>query len=154
MDCFASLAMTLRYSQVFPRHKSRPSFASHCPSKNQRAQGRPDAGCTRGPVCNKKAHELGTTGSTGATRPSLRNGLRLMARSPRSTGLDSLRRLSLIVTDLIPASGDQDHALLPSAADIIRRTDVAASITSRPAFVTTRNAPLAEAGWRHNNIYF
>jgi len=59
-----------------------------------------------------------------------------------------------LLADLIPASGDQDHALLPSAADIIRRADVAASIASRPAFVTTRNAPLAEAGWRHNNIYF
>jgi hypothetical protein len=31
----------------------------------------------------KKAHELETTGSTGATRPSLRNGVAAYTRSPR-----------------------------------------------------------------------
>jgi hypothetical protein len=82
--------------------------------------------------------------------------LRLIARSPRSTGLDSLRRLpacrpkaDIATTDLIPASGDQDHTPSPSAADITRRTD-ATGVHRIPhsTFVTTRNAPLAEAG-RH-----
>jgi hypothetical protein len=73
---------------------------------------------------------------------------------PGVPGLIASVACRLLSADLIPASGDQDHALLPSAASIIRRDDPAASIASRLAFVTTRNAPLAEAGWRHKNIYF
>jgi hypothetical protein len=48
----------------------------------------PDARCTRGPVCKKQkenAHEH--TGSAEAIRHSLRNGLRLISRSPRRSGL-------------------------------------------------------------------
>src|SRR5215471_2759486 len=49
----------------------------------------------------------------GTVRHSLRNGLRLIPRSPRSAGLDSLRRLvESTPQDLIPASGDRDHAAL------------------------------------------
>ena len=46
---------------------------------NQRAQGKPDARCTRGPVCNKVvefAHEH--TGPAEAIRLSLRGSLRLI----------------------------------------------------------------------------
>ena len=48
-------------------------------------------------------------------RRSLRNGLRLMARSPRSAGLDSLRHPWIRPTNLTPASGCQDHTSSPSA---------------------------------------
>ena len=70
-------------------HFKQPDTTSHsrgamCPrfawtvslQKNQRAQGRPGARCTRGLVCNvhlkKNAHEH--TGSAETLRPSLRNG--------------------------------------------------------------------------------
>ena len=46
---------------------------------NQRAQGKPDADCTRGRA--QKAHEW-TTGSTGSFRLSLRNGLGLIRALP------------------------------------------------------------------------
>src|SRR5437016_14047397 len=52
MDCFASLAMT---EDTLPRSRDalRPRFArKSSPPKNQRAQGMPDARCTRGPVRN------------------------------------------------------------------------------------------------------
>ena len=43
--------------------------------------------------------------------------LQLIARSPRSTGLASLRRLRIHpAARLIPASGDQDHTPSPSAS--------------------------------------
>ena len=63
----------------------RPSFASMAAlDNNKRAQGKPGARCTRGLACNnaqKNAHEH--TGSAEAIRPSLRDGLRLIPRSPR-----------------------------------------------------------------------
>jgi hypothetical protein len=40
----------------------------------QRAQGMPGAQCTRSLVCNKKTHELVTTGTPEITRHSPRNG--------------------------------------------------------------------------------
>jgi len=39
---------------------------------------------------------------------------------------------------LIPASGDQDHTLLPTARRIIRQVMPLASIAARPTSVTTR----------------
>ena len=127
-----------------------------CPSSKQRAQGRPDASRTRSLVC-----EVDSAKSTRANhryaetfRPSLRNGVTVYsALSPVSGLFSHRRRAGFHRHDLIPASGDQDHTPLPSAANIIRRTDVAASIVSRPAFVTTRT-PLAEAGRRDKSIYF
>src|SRR6202011_2172074 len=56
--------------------KLRPSYASiFALRSNKRAQGKPDARCTRGLVCKlhrKNAHEH--TGPAEAIRPSLRNG--------------------------------------------------------------------------------
>src|SRR3981189_575016 len=66
------------------RGAMRPSFASIAALDKKRAQGKPGARCTRGLVCKhaqKNAHEH--TGSAEASRPSLRNGLRLTPRSPR-----------------------------------------------------------------------
>jgi len=55
-----------------------------------------------------------TTGKAGAAGIPCAMVLRLIARSPRSAGLDSLRRRGLVTCGLIPASGDQDHAPSPS----------------------------------------
>jgi hypothetical protein len=56
-----------------------------------------------------------TTGSAGATGIPCAMVLRLIARSPRSAGLDSLRRpQARHLQGLIPASGDQDHTPSPS----------------------------------------
>src|ERR1700722_17199848 len=78
MDCFVAIAprndvdwtevriLAARFARGLPR-----SFAP----RNQRAQGMPDARCTRGPVCKmekENAHEH--TGSAEALRHSLRNG--------------------------------------------------------------------------------
>jgi len=58
------------------------------PPKNQRAQGRPGARCTRGLVCNvhlkKNAHEH--TGSAETLRPSLRNGFTAYSELSPVTG--------------------------------------------------------------------
>jgi hypothetical protein len=71
----------------------------------------PDARCTRGLVrkmVERNAHEH--TGSAEAIRHSLRDGLRLIARSPRCPGFDSHRRPRIKNSEnLTSASGGQDH---------------------------------------------
>ena len=83
----SSDSIVIQREDVGPHSRGamRPSFASIATlDKNKRAQGKPGARCTRGLVCKhaqKNAHEH--TGSAEASRPSLRNGLRLTPRSPR-----------------------------------------------------------------------
>ena len=117
LDCFASLAMTLRDS-VKPHPRD---LAARCargfdlkfpPSPIKRARGMPGARCARGLVCissGRCAHEH--TGHTGITRHSPRNGLRLISCSPRRPGFlpPSPARLS---ADLTPASGCRAHTIL------------------------------------------
>ena len=97
-----------------------------CP-RNQRAQGRPGARCTRGLMCKLVlvgAHEH--TGSAETLRPSLRNGFTAyIALSPATNsflspspadksclspvGPTRLRRLGI-------SNGCQDHTVLPYAS--------------------------------------
>jgi len=121
----------------------------HCPSEKR---GRRESRMLVAPVAN--AQKI-TTGSTGATRPSLRNGLRLMARSPRCPGFFSHRRSSrnVLARNLIPASGDQDHTLLPSASRIPRQMMRLTSIATRPTSVTTRT-PLRSRRDASRQSYF
>jgi hypothetical protein len=63
------------------------------PPRNQRAQGTPDARCTRGLVCKhaqKNAHEH--TGSAEAIRHSLRNGFTAYNALSPMIGLSCHRR--------------------------------------------------------------
>src|SRR6267143_2992512 len=53
----------------------RPRFAIHFALENQRAQGRPDACCTRGLACDLRKQKCTRAyRAAGAFRPSLRNG--------------------------------------------------------------------------------
>jgi hypothetical protein len=58
LDCFASLAMTLKQPGAFSRHCLSEFGKSRCPSREKRAQGKPGADCARSTVCNgrKNAH--------------------------------------------------------------------------------------------------
>ena len=119
---------------------------------NERAQGRPDAGCTRG--MRRKM----TTGSTGATRPSLRDWFTAYTCSPRRAGLSSHRRLP----------GQRPCRLDPSVGQRrgIRTTrfcrpprpcssvTASASIASRLNVRDDASAPLGRAGMAPNKPYF
>src|SRR5882724_3696327 len=117
MDCFAALAMTSRYDFAIPRRKAPGPCGKHAPQRNQRAQGMPDARCTRGLVCavhKRTAHEH--TGEAEASDIPCAMALRLIASSPRRPALlpPSLPR-GLALKSLTPAPGRQDHTLLPYA---------------------------------------
>jgi hypothetical protein len=94
-----------------------PSFA-RSPSIGGRRECRA-LSRTRSLVCEesrKNAHELNHR-SAEIIRHSLRNGLRLITRSPRGAGLDSPRRLPVITGSLDPSiGGSGPHAFAVRAA--------------------------------------
>src|SRR5256886_17710010 len=90
----------------------------------------------------KKAHERSRHRFAETIRPSLRNGLRLIPRSPRRPGFLATVACGSLPADLTPASGRQDHTALPSALSFARLAKAKASTASRPTFVTMANAPL------------
>jgi hypothetical protein len=106
------------------------------------------AACTRGPRAKDCAKSALTTGTGGNSRPSLRDGLRLIraprrtipfatvARVMRETHHHELGRQTL---------GRQDHTISPSAKDATRQSAPRVHRNSAPRFVTTRNAPHAGA---------
>jgi hypothetical protein len=70
------------YACAFSRRDPPESVHDHCPSKKQRAQGKPGARCTRSLACESdKAHEHSHHRFTGNTRPSLRNGFNGLFRA-------------------------------------------------------------------------
>jgi hypothetical protein len=110
------------------------------PPSERRAQGKPDADCTRGRA-HKKAHEW-TTGSTGSFRLSLREWFTAYFALSPVTGLSCHRRprAALAAANLAPASGRQDHTTSPSASvPFVKGTS--ASTASRPAFRDERERP-------------
>jgi hypothetical protein len=87
----------------------------------QRAQGMPGAdapAAARGVVVSTRVSHHG---HTGITRHSPRNGLRLISRSPRGPGSFAPVTFAEIASreNLTPASGRQDHTILPSASSAV-----------------------------------
>ncbi len=103
--------------------------------------------CKRNAFCARK-HRQGSRHN----RRSLRNGFTAYTWSPRSTGLVSLRRLALVTPGLIPASGNRDRTISPSA------TCASSLRTSRPSHPAPRqvtigrNAPLAGRDGRNIHL--
>src|SRR5712675_2865949 len=118
MDCFAALAMTeSRHTFAFPRREAPGPCGMRSAQINQRAQGMPDARCTRGLVCavhKRTAHEH--TGEAEASDIPCAMALRLITSSPRRTAFlpPSLPR-GLALKSLTPAPRRQDHTSLPYA---------------------------------------
>ena len=104
----------LRAQVRIPAARFRPSLCiEHAPRKQE---GAGKAGCRLHPqprVRNKKAHEHRHYRFTGLTRPSLRDGLRLISCSPRCAGLVSHRRRRNCFRQLdtsVGVSGPHDFA--------------------------------------------
>jgi hypothetical protein len=111
------------------------------PSRKRRAQGMPDARCTRGRLCSKKAQALATKGTPQQPAFPARwfYGLYVISSG---TGLFCPRRLRFVSTSLAPASGRRDHTISPSAK--AARTSAPSPRPSHPApnVRDDREAPL------------
>ena len=99
----------------------------------------PGAGRNPWPPCSEKS-----TGKEPQVQPiirhSLRNGLRLITRSPWEPGFLAPIAAQIVPHDLVPASGHQDHAISPSvsAAFVLRTLHVHRIPASRVVTIAIR----------------
>jgi hypothetical protein len=129
-----------------PAARSARALQQHRPSRHEEGAG--NTGCWPHPraLRAKENAFLRTQATTGQPeQPAFpAQWVTAYTWSPRCAGLSGHRRLALVTQGLIPASGDRDRTISPSAAHAPRRR--AQSRPSHPAarFVTIgRNAPLA-----------
>src|ERR1700682_72996 len=102
----------------------------------------PGAQCTRSLVCDKNKHtSVVTTGPPEITRHSRTQWFYGLLRALPGDQACLTPSSAVLIADLTPASGRQNHTTSPYAsAPFVKGT--AASTASRPALMTLRNAPL------------
>src|SRR6187549_141248 len=145
----ATLCRPLRYDAPAFSRRIAPEVCWLTPSSNQRAQGMPDARCTRGlmrSVHKECAHEH--TGQRRTSDIPCAMALRLIACSPRRTAvLPPLRPERLLPPGaLTPAPRRQDHTSLPYASAPFVKAHQRPPLPAR-RFVTIASAPLGGTGW-------
>ena len=120
--------------------------------RNERAQGRPGARCTRGLMCKMhKANAHEHTGSAETLRPSPRNGFTAYFVLSSVTGLSCHRRpqealASWKLDTSVGVSGPHDFAVRNSRARLAHRR---VHRIPHPTFVTIAKRPsLRGTGWR------
>jgi hypothetical protein len=167
-----------RQTQIHIRLRARGAMRPSCAFifRPWRAWGMPGARCTRGLVCTciGRTHTSNNeyTGITRHSRTQWFYGLcralpgdrAVLPPSPREYGMSAPGWADTPPQDLTPASGRQDHTILPSAATSLvrvlliarefkepalpsRRTlNAAASTASRPNVRDDHDTPLSRAG--------
>jgi hypothetical protein len=152
--------MTTDHTSAFSRRDAR-ALQNHSPIE-KRAQGMPGACCTRGLVCNKcerNAHEH--TGTAGALRHSLRNGLTAYTALSPETNSFCLRRrrieglskpgwVDVSSAGLTPATGARTTRLCRTQPRQSSARCVRSQAKARPAnttsFMETRPTPASALG--------
>src|SRR5437868_6153528 len=87
-----------------------------CPPRNQRAQGRPGACCTRGLACDLRKQKCTRAyRAAGAFRPSLRNGFTAYSELSPVNGSFATVTGGIPPASLTPAPRRQDHTTSPYA---------------------------------------
>ena len=147
-ECF--LCRLVQSTASRSRRAIRARFAKNVPPSETRgrrecrARDAPAASCVK-----KQTHELVTT--VTPERPGIPRAmvLRLTSRSPRRSGLLSPSS-ALLLTDLTPASGHQNHTTSPyAAARFVKRT---ARVHRIPPRVRDVRTPLCRDGTA--NVYY
>src|SRR6202000_2718509 len=117
---------------------------------------RPDAGCTRGLVCQCRKH-TSSKPQVQPERPGLpcAMALRLIRALPGVPGVLATIARRSSPANLIPASGDQDHTISPSAPAALVSRRLCVHRNPPPTFVTIgRSAPPERAGCAEIITYF
>ena len=138
-----------RYISTFSRRDAPEFCLKVSPSENQRAQGKPGARCTRSLAWWVENTRVSHHRFTGITRPSLRNGFNGLFRAllgDRACLPPSPAR-SLLLENLTPASGRQDHTTSPSARNVIRLLTCRVHRIPCPTSVTIAKRPSCGTGW-------
>ncbi len=138
--CRRSFAISPRVSREF--------WPARSALFNQRAQGMPGARCARSRAWCVESTRVSHHGHTGNTRHSPRNGFNGFLRTlPGDRAfLPPSPPRSLLLKNLTPASGRQDHTTSPSATAplVLRRRHV--HRIPRPTSVTIAKRPSEGAG--------
>jgi hypothetical protein len=119
--------------------------AQCCPEREQGMPGADAPAAARGVVDSTRVSHHG---HTGVARHSPRNGFNgfLRALPGDRACLPPSPPRSLLLKNLIPASGYQDHATSPSAGSVARQARRPRPPHPASTSVTLRNAPLSGAG--------
>jgi hypothetical protein len=123
----------------------RPSCTGSLSPRKQRAQGMPGARCTRGLVCkiHKGKHTRAYRFSGGNPAFPARWFYGLFRALPGDRAfLPPSPLRSLLLKNLTPASGRQDHTTSPSARNVIRRLTLLRPPHPAPNVRDDREAPL------------
>src|SRR4051794_2434797 len=111
--------MTLTDMSQPSRGADRPRFAKTCPLRDQRAQGRPDARCTRGLVCishNKmRTRAYRSSGEHPAFPAQWLYGL-CRGRPGEASSIATIARERFPCCELDASFRAPDHTILPSAS--------------------------------------
>src|SRR5205814_7303274 len=115
------------HSFAIPPHVSRGFCAFVPPSRKQRAQGMPDARCTRGRVCSKstRVSNQGYTATAGIPCAMVLTVSFVLSSVTMAWLPPSPVRRESVFTTLAPASERQDHTTSPSAQTPFVRAIVA-----------------------------
>src|ERR1043165_9623034 len=118
MDCFVAslLAMTWIQFRLLAAHLAR-GLHLFGPPRNQRAQGRPGACCTRGLACDlRKQNCTRAYRAAGAVRPSLRDGFTAYFVLFPENGSFASVASETDPADLTPAPRRPNHTTSPYAS--------------------------------------
>src|SRR6202022_301840 len=114
--------------------------------REYRVHAAPAVSCAT--VHKTNAHEH--TGSAEAIRHALRNGLRLISRSPRRSGFLVTVAGGVLTANLTPASRRQDHTTSPSAFVPFVNGTISVHRIPRPTSVTIAKRPSFGTGPNSN----
>jgi hypothetical protein len=141
-----------KHTFAFPRHLMPEFWSNRCPSKDRgrrecRVLGTPAAARAKVESTRVSHYRHAET-----FRHSLRDGLRLMARSPRCTGLFSHRRSRIIFHELDPSVGGSGPRAFAVRPQRVRLAHQSVHRIPLPTFVTIgRSVPLGGDGMRTDN---
>jgi hypothetical protein len=126
------------------------------PSNSWRAQGKPDAGCTRGLVCSVESTRVRNHRLNRSDPAFPAQWFYGLSRAlPGVPGFLATIDGGSSSANLIPASGDQDHTISPSAPAALVLHSLCVHRIPPPTFVTIgRSAPPERAGCAEISIYF
>jgi hypothetical protein len=115
----------------------------------------PDAQRTRSLVCKGRKHTSSHHRHADTSRHSLRDGFTAYTRPPRCPAFLATVAGGSSSADLIPASGDQDHTISPSAPATLVSHGLYVHRIPPPTFVTIgRSAPPERAGCAEISTFF
>ena len=140
-----------RRRQEAPRGAMRPGFASIATLDSKRAQGRPDARCTRGLACNRSGRRRTRAYRfSGGIRLSLRGSLRLIhALLGEPCAFATVAPEKLVSQELDTSHWGVRTTRLRRPLQAPSSVAPSASTASPPRAGTLRNAPLSGTGWQN-----